>query len=156
MKLALDFALARPADARAVALLSRDAIEHGLPWRWTAARVLRAMTRADTNVVVARVGGAPLAGFAVMSYGEQDAHLQLFAVAAAQRRQGVGSALLDWLEATARTAGIGVIRLETRIGNRGAQAFYRACGYVAAGTVPRYYEGGEDALRLAKDLLYVG
>ena len=74
----------------------------------------------------------------------------------ARRRQGVGRALLEWLEVTARTAGTGVIRLETRASNAAAQAFYRAHGYVQIDRLRGYYDGAEDALRLAKDLHAAG
>ncbi|MCU0950565.1 MAG: GNAT family N-acetyltransferase [Burkholderiaceae bacterium] len=157
MKLAIDIALARPADARAIALLSREVIEAGLAWAWTPGRVLRSMAQPDTNVIVAREAGLrhPV-GFAIMSYGDgrdhSDAHLQLFAVVPARRRRGIGRALLDWLELTARTAGIQVIRLETRASSDDAQAFYRAHGYVEVNRLRGYYQGVEDAVRLAKDL----
>ncbi|HJV94436.1 MAG TPA: GNAT family N-acetyltransferase, partial [Albitalea sp.] len=115
--------LAQPADAIAIAELSRDAIEQGLGWSWTPRRVLRSVRDASTNVAVARRDGA-LLGFAIMQYGDEDAHLLLLAVRAAQRRQGVGKALLAWLETTARVAGIALIRLETRASNMGGRSFY--------------------------------
>jgi [ribosomal protein S18]-alanine N-acetyltransferase len=146
-------ALARPADARAIALLSRTAVEGGLSWRWTPGRVLRNLADSQTNVIVAREApAARITGFAIMTYGEQEAHLLLLAVQPAHRRQGVGRALLAWLEATARTAGTGVIRLETRADNAVARAFYRVHGYVEIDHLRGYYDGVEDAVRLAKDL----
>lgn len=153
MKVDADIRLARPTDARAIALLSREVIEVGLSWRWTPGRVLRSLSDADTNVIVARASGrTALQGFALMKYFEHEAHLLLFAVQPVHRRHGVGSALLDWLETTARTAGTGVIRLETRASNAGARAFYRARGFVEIGRLHGYYDGVEDAVRLAKDL----
>jgi ribosomal-protein-alanine N-acetyltransferase len=155
VKVDVDIALARPSDARAIALLSREVIEGGLSWRWTPARVLRSLADAQTNVIVARTGDlSRLAGFALMKYGEQEAHLMLLAVDPARRRQGVASALLAWLETTARTAGTGVIRLEARAANAAARAFYAGQGYVEVDRMPRYYDGVEDAVRLAKDLFY--
>lgn len=157
MKVDVDIGLAQPREARGIAVLSREVIETGLTWAWTPGRVLRAMADANTNVIVAREAGlAHPIGFAIMSYGEQEAHLQLFAVVSARRRSGVGSELLQWLEATARTAGIGVIRLETRESNREAHWFYRSHGYVQVDRLRGYYQGSEDALRFAKDLLTAG
>jgi ribosomal-protein-alanine N-acetyltransferase len=153
MRVEARIALAQPADARAIAQLSREVIEAGLSWRWTPGRVLRSLADAGTNVIVARMPGrTAVAGFALMKYGEQEAHLLLLAVQPAVRRQGVASALLEWLEATALTAGTGVIRLETRAGNAGARAFYRARGYVEIDRLRGYYDGVEDAVRLARDL----
>ena len=46
--------LATSADARVIADLSRDVIEQGLGWSWTAPRVLKALRDDATNVIVAR------------------------------------------------------------------------------------------------------
>ena len=146
-----DISLALPADAVAIAALSRRAIEQGLEWRWTPQRVMNSMAHADTNVVVAR-RGADLLGFAIMSYGDEEAHVQLLATQPRCRRQGVGSALLTWLELTARVAGIGTLRLESRSDNAGARAFYRHHGFEEVDRRTGYYQGIEDAVRLAKTL----
>ena len=147
--------LATNADARAIANLSRDVIEQGLGWSWTAPRVLKALHDDATNVIVARrhhrVGN--VAGFAIMRYGDDSAHIVLFAVDAAHRRCGIGSALMAWLETTARTAGINTIALEARSGNREARAFYRQVGFNEIGVRVSYYRGVEDAVRLEKSLL---
>ncbi|VTU14808.1 ribosomal-protein-alanine N-acetyltransferase [Variovorax sp. SRS16] len=148
---AYDITLARPAHALEIAQLSRDAIEYGLPWRWTQGRVMKSIRDAATNVVVARRDGE-LLGFAIMKYGEDEAHVLLFAVRATQRRGGLGSALLAWLEATAGIAGIRTIRLEARAGNAGARAFYLRHGFVESGLSPGYYEGSEDGVRMVKHL----
>jgi ribosomal-protein-alanine acetyltransferase len=146
-----DISLALPSDAVAIAALSRRTIEQGLDWRWTPHRVMNSMAEADTNVVVARLGSDML-GFAIMSYGDEEAHMQLFATQPRCRRQGVGSALLAWLEATARVAGIGKIHLEARSDNAGARAFYRHHGFELAGRRDGYYQGVEDAVRMVKKL----
>src|SRR5215471_19176058 len=114
--------LASSADAAAIAELSRDEIEHGLGWSWTAARVERAIHDRDTNVAVVRAQGAILA-FGIMSYREEQAHLLLFAVRRSHQRQGVGTVVLRWLEAVARSAGIERIQLECRRDNVSARNF---------------------------------
>ena len=143
--------LARPADAARIAQMSRDFIEYGLGWKWTAARILRCLRDESTNVVAAREGD-DLIGFAIMQYKDDEAHLLLFAVVAAHRREGVGSALLSWLEQTASTAGIGTIYLEARTRNSEAREFYRKHGYSEIAKVRGMYRGVEDGVRLAKDL----
>lgn len=153
--LRIDFA--RAADAAAIAEMSRDAIEHGLGWRWTRERVLRKLRDDAVNVIVVRATtGNRIVGFAIMRYQDVDddetAHLLLFAVSAGQRRHGIGTALLKWLEATALTAGIGTICLEARITNREARAFYRHHGYREMARVCGMYRGVEDGVRIAKDL----
>lgn len=150
-----DISLARTTDALAIAELSRDAIEYGLAWRWTARRVMRCIHDSDTNVVVVREG-LGVAAFGIMQYGEEEAHVALLAVRASRRRGGLGAALLAWLEATARVAGCTAIRLEVRVTNPGAMAFYRQHGFEEVGVAAGYYEGVEDAVRMLKRLAASG
>lgn len=146
-----DISLALPADAVAIAALSRRTIEMGLDWRWTPQRVMNSMADANTNVAVAR-RGQDLLGFAIMSYGDEDAHVLLLATQPRCRRQGVGSALIAWLEATAQVAGITTLYLEARSDNAGARAFYRHHGFEEVARRAGYYQGVEDAVRMAKTL----
>ena len=143
--------LATAADAEAIAQLSRAEIEQGLSWRWTPQRVRRSMHDADTNVVVA-VDDARLLGFGIMLYREERAHLCLLAVQPGQRRQGVGTALLAWLEQVARVAGISTLGLEARQDNASALAFYQRQGYRRVAVVAGMYQGVEAGVRLQKEL----
>jgi ribosomal-protein-alanine N-acetyltransferase len=147
----IDISLAVPSDASAIAQLSRDAIEHGLSWRWTARRVARSIRDSETNVVVARRGNHFL-GFAILKYEDDEAHLLLMAVAPSHRRKGVASAMLGWLEATVQAGGWATIELEARSRNDEAIAFYRHHGFDEAGLYPGYYEGVEDARRMVKGM----
>ena len=147
----LTLRIATRADAPGIARLSRDRIENGLGWSWTAPRVLRSVVDAQTNVVVAQDAAAML-GFGIMKYHDDEAHLLLLAVRSESSRRGVGSALVAWLERSARVAGIGEICLESRITNAGARAFYAGLGYREVQTLPGYYAGREACIRLAKDL----
>ena len=67
------------ADALVIAEMSRDYIEAGLGWSWTRERILRSLRHRDTNAIVA-VRDADRAGFAIMKYGDDEAHLLLLAV----------------------------------------------------------------------------
>lgn len=141
--------LATPADVSVIATMSRDQIEQGLPWRWDPARVKRALRDRNTNVAVANDGDR-LLGFGIMLYTEEDAHLLLLAVEEAWRRRGVGAALLEWLEAVARVAGIRRVLLECRRENAAARNFYGALGYHELQIVRRMYSGVEDGVALEK------
>ena len=147
----LSLRLARPAEAGAIAGLSRDLIEYGLPWRWTPMRVAASIRAPNVNVLVARVDDN-MAGFAIMRYGDDDAHLDLLAVAPPYRRAGVGRQLLLWLEKCAVVAGIFNIALEVRAQNVGAQLFYERLGYRKLVEIPDYYQGVEAALRMGRNL----
>jgi [ribosomal protein S18]-alanine N-acetyltransferase len=147
----LSLRLARLADAPSIANLSRDLIEYGLRWRWTPIRVAASIRAPDINVLVARIHDN-IAGFAIMRYGDHDAHLDLLAVAPPYRRAGVGRQLLEWLEKCAVIAGIFKVALEVRAGNEGAQLFYKRMGYRTLAQIPGYYQGAEAALRMGRDL----
>jgi ribosomal-protein-alanine N-acetyltransferase len=143
-------ALAAPGDDVAIATLSRDAIEHGLIWRWTPARVRRAMANRSTNVVVAR-DPSGLIGFALMQYGEDDAHLILLAVQASHRRQHVAVSMLNWFEPTFSIAGIRSVKADVRQSNHVARAFYSALDFREAAVTEHYYQGREHAVHLLRE-----
>jgi [ribosomal protein S18]-alanine N-acetyltransferase len=151
MSQAVELQLARLSDANAIAELSRDLIETGLGWSWTQARVAGAIRCRDTNVLVARARTG-IAGFAMMHFRQETAHLNLFAVAKSFQRCRVGTQLLRWVEKTAEIAGVASITLETRVGNRAGRAFYRSAGFEEILLIPRYYRGQESAVRIARFL----
>ena len=139
------------ADAREMARMSRELIEHGLAWRWTERRIRAALSDEDTASVVAR-GNAGVLGFALMHYdfSDRQAHLLLLAVVPPARRLGLGRGLVGWLEKVARAGGIRRVDLEVREDARSAQVFYRRLGYRAIGRTPRYYEGRLGAMRMER------
>lgn len=147
----LSLRLARAAEAAAIADLSRELIEYGLRWRWTPERVAASIRAPNVNVLVAGTHGN-VDGFAIMRYGDDNAHLDLLAVAPQYRRSGIGRRLLEWLEECAVVAGIFIVTLEVRAGNEGAQLFYKRMGYRPLAQVPGYYQGVEAALRMERDL----
>ena len=146
-----DIRLATQADDGVIAQMSRDCIEHGLSWHWTAARVRQAIRDPATNVAVA-LRRDEVVGFGIMHYDDESAHLALFAVAPTHRHQRLGARLLAWLEQSARLAGMQHIDLEARADNRNALAFYASQGYVLRNTASGYYEGVVDAVQLRKTL----
>lgn len=143
--------LAQLQDAQAIAQMSRDLIEGGLGWTYDPPRVARLITQAETLTLVAcdRLG---MAGFAILQFSDEHAHLVLLAVQTRCQRQGVARRMLTWLLDSARTAGIAELSLELRAGNAGARAFYRAMGFSDAGLLPGYYRNREPALRMRRVL----
>jgi len=142
---------ARNADAARLAAMSEAHVESGLKPAWGAARIRWHVRDAESVVLTAWLASA-IAGFAIMRYGEDVAHLNLLAVDPAHRRRGIGRALLGWLEESALTAGTFIIGLELRAGNELARSFYRALGYRELGQIPGYYQGIESAVRMARDV----
>ena len=143
--------LAQRRDAQHIARMSRDLVEHGLPWTWTARRVIAHIRGRDSNVLGAWYEGQ-LIGFAIMQFYAERAHLNLLAVQPAVRRLGIGQCLVEWQEQVARAGGIPVVNLEVRANNPGAQAFYRRLGYRQVEHLSGYYQGREAAIRMSHDL----
>jgi len=131
--------------------MSRLLIEYGLNWRWTPAKVKRHIKDKDTMVLIASKEGT-IAGFAIMRFGDNQAHLFLLAVQPEYRRTGIGQSMMQWLEKSCSTAGIQAVRLEVRASNRVAMRFYRSLGYRFLGRVAGYYDRREAAAILAKSL----
>jgi [ribosomal protein S18]-alanine N-acetyltransferase len=148
---AVTLRLARAADARTMAVMSRDLIETGLPWRYHTVHMLRLMGNDDTVALVAD-DPAGIQGFAVMQFGDERAHLVLLCVRPALQRRGVGRRLLDWLLASARIAGIARVQLELRADNPAAHRFYRGQGFVDGAWLPGYYDGLVAARRMVLEL----
>ena len=146
------FRLATCADAGPIALMSRGLIETGLGgWSWPPQRVTRAIQARDTVVLVATLQ-IPVAGFAIMNFGDTQAHLSLLAVRTEHQRGGIARQMMQWLEESALVAGITTINLELRAYNHAARDFYRALGFTEAAYIPGYYRGIETALRMTRDI----
>ena len=101
--------------------------------------------------LVARDGDRVI-GFAIMSFGDEYAHLVLMAVRPAGQRRGIARRMTEWLMETAVTAGIASIHLELRAQNKDGFAFYRALGFSETLRLPGYYRGRETAIRMIRVL----
>lgn len=138
-------------DAARISLMSRQLIERGLTPSWAPQRIAAHIRHRESVVLTAR---APeeIAGFAIMQFGDDSAHLNLLAVAPWHRRRGIARRLMVWLEETALTAGSFDITLELRATNIVAHAFYTALGYEEIARIAGYYERVEDAIRMGRDV----
>ncbi|MGO9804791.1 MAG: GNAT family N-acetyltransferase [Steroidobacteraceae bacterium] len=142
---------ARITDATRLATMAHELIEAGLRPAWGATRIGWYVRHPESVVLTAR-SDRSIAGFAIMRFADEVAHLTLLAVEPAHRRRGIARRLVTWLEETALTAGTYLIGLELRAQNEAACAFYRALGYRELGRVPGYYQGVEAALRMERDV----
>ena len=146
---------AHPDDAQALAFMARDLVEAGLGWTYRKERIGAFIADPEAIALVARRLDQR-AGFAVMTFGEQRAHLVLMAVHPAWQRRGVGRRMLTWLIESAMVAGVSTVGVEMRADNRPAYGLYRALGFEEISRVPRYYAGRETAVRMVRVLRFSG
>jgi ribosomal-protein-alanine N-acetyltransferase len=143
--------LAARSDSQAIAAMSRDLIECNLGWEYRPERILGLIADRDTVALVARDGDRVM-GFAIMSFGDERAHLVLMAVWPTGQRRGIARRMTQWLIESAATAGVASIHLELRAQNQDAHAFYRALGFAETLRLPGYYRGRETAVRMIRVL----
>lgn len=131
--------------SEALAALHRVCFVTPRPWTATEFTALLAMPR-----VFLRGDGE---GFVLGRAEAGEAELLTLAVAPAERRRGLGRALLAAFEAAARAAGAESAFLEVAVGNTSARALYASAGWRETGRRPRYFhhpDGSmEDALLLS-------
>jgi ribosomal-protein-alanine acetyltransferase len=147
----IPLAPARRSDVVEIAYMSRHLIEKGLRWSWTPSRVAASLRNPTAIVVVARCADR-IAGFGIMRYNDDEAHLDLLGVGHDHRGEGLGRRLVEWLEKPALVAGIAAVFLEVRASNHGAQAFYERLGYRRLAEIDRYYQDRESAVRMGREL----
>lgn len=118
---------------------------------WTRSQCAGILGLGGVWLQLARCGGKA-AGFALSRVVLDEAELLLLAVQPAQRRLGVGRALLAAVADEARIRGAIRLHLEMRDGNPAAHLYERA-GFHEVGRRKRYYRGRDgssfDAITLA-------
>ena len=98
---------------------------------------------------VARRAGR-IAGYAVTCVRPGEAEVVSIAVEPEQRGSGIGGALMDHTVAALRRREVRKVTLMVRASNAGAIRFYRRLGFRSRGVVARYYENGEDGIRMSR------
>jgi ribosomal-protein-alanine N-acetyltransferase len=99
--------------------------------------------------IVAEIKGR-IVGCMISRIVEDKLDLASLAIHPAYRRQGIGSALLAYTIVQMKEQGINHIELEVRKTNASAIAFWQKLGFVLFGSLPGFYEDGEDALLIQK------
>ena len=125
------------------------------PYPWSRGNFVDAVASGYDCWTVRDVGGE-LAGYYLLMYALDEAHLLDVALAGERQRQGLGRRLLDELAERARSQGMTSILLEVRPSNERALDVYRRHGYVHIGRRKGYYPAGaagrEDAIVMRLDL----
>ena len=88
----------------------------------------------------------------VPNHGTPLGHVKDIAVRPDARGQGLGSLLLERALAVMASVDAASVKLEVRESNDPAIELYQRHGFVHRRTVPRYYDDGEAALIMVRDL----
>jgi len=101
------------------------------------------------EVMVTRLAGK-IVGYVSFRYVADEGDVVTIAVDATVQKQGVGTAMMDWLEATAKDRGIRNLFLEVRSDNIPAIAMYLARDFERIDLRRNYYDTGVDAYVMRK------
>jgi ribosomal protein S18 acetylase RimI-like enzyme len=93
-----------------------------------------------------------IVGFLVAEDNRPLGHIITLDVEEAQRKRGLGTALLAEMEGILAARGVREILLETAVNNESAVAFWRKHGYRSEAVLKRYYLGRVDAHEMRKTL----
>lgn len=83
---------------------------------------------------------------------DKSGSIKTLAVAPDYRRQGIGKKLVNFIIQKLKKKGIKEIFLHTRIKNRVASSFYKKLGFRTIKIIKRYFQNGEDAYLMRKEL----
>ena len=144
-------------------LLIRQVLDDDLPqiaWLETAAfgdpwsfdLLVGELAQPSALLLQASWGQLPACGYAAFRHGWGEAELLRLAVHPAERRRGVGRALVEHGLERLRRTGVQVCHLEVRVNNEPAVALYLSLGFAPAGQRRGYYRDGSDALVLSREL----
>jgi ribosomal-protein-alanine N-acetyltransferase len=143
-------------DLDGVMLVMERAFDAEFGEAWTRSQLLGIlpMSGVDLTIAVNERNGS-IAGFSLVRHVADEAELLLIAVQPDDRRQGVGTQLLERFADISREAGLTRVHLEVREGNP-AVALYRGHGFLPIGRRRDYYQGiggtRHDAITLSLDL----
>jgi ribosomal-protein-alanine N-acetyltransferase len=141
----------RPARRRELAaILSIERASFQNPW--SRAALADELEDPSCRFLVAALAGGPPLGYALLRLGPGEAELLSLAVAASERRRGLGRALLEAALERARAGRAEVCHLEARVTNGPALALYRRLGFAEVGRRRAYYADGTDAVLMSRKL----
>lgn len=121
----------------------------GDPWKEKDFQSVYALPIAH-GVVVEEDG--KVIGYAIATFLFEDGEILNVAVSPNYRRQGLAKRLLSWLEERAESLNVERLFLEVRVSNDSAKALYVGYGFEKISVRKKYYENGEDALVMQKNL----
>jgi ribosomal-protein-alanine N-acetyltransferase len=125
------------------------------PHPWSRANFMDSLSSGYDAWVLRDDGSGQLAGYFLLMYALDEAHLLDVAVAGERHGAGLGRFLLDRIAARARSQGMASILLEVRPSNERALHVYRRYGYAEIGRRKGYYPAHEGKREDAIVMRYV-
>lgn len=130
---------------------SLSVIEQDCPGAWREDHFRSAFSETGVWARVA-VNGC-VRGFGIARKAFQELQIDRIAVSAECRKQGIGTMLMEALLAFGRQANCREVFLEVRASNNAALCLYKGLGFEVLLRRKAYYDNGEDALVMRKDML---
>lgn len=150
--MAIELSALEARDVAEVAALSVRCFPPGNAW--TEEELLRELARSSAEVWIAR-GEERVVGFVIAWFGDprfgEGGEIVTLAADPSARRRGVGRALVERVQTSARERFVRSLTLEVRRDNAAARGLYAASGFVEIDVRRRYYADGEDALVMGWD-----
>ena len=137
-----------PSDIVAVAKLEAECFSAP----WTEESLTFACSRKDFIGYVVETDGGEIGGYVFGSVLFEDGELHRIAVQKTVRGSGFGGRVLDALLSGVKARGGERVFLEVRVSNGPARALYKRRGFEVFRTRRDYYDDGEDALEMKKEL----
>lgn len=138
-----------PHDFATLHKLDQSCFPAGISYSKTTLRYFLTLSSADC--LIAELDGR-IVGFILSEENPPLAHIITLDVDTKQRRNGLGTTLLETQETNLAARGVRSILLETAIDNEPAVAFWKSRGYRIEATLKRYYLGRIDAYEMRKIL----
>lgn len=125
---------------------------------WTRDMLARELEQSEiTRIYVLKMPDGAIAAFCACWLIVDEAHINTLAVEQSRRRQGLATALLEYVLADVTADGATQATLEVRRSNAAALALYQRLGFAVAGVRPNYYSlPDEDGLILWRHDLRAG
>ncbi|MGI6420635.1 MAG: ribosomal protein S18-alanine N-acetyltransferase [Syntrophomonadaceae bacterium] len=123
------------------------------PLPWSKESYLGELKNSFATYLVCDLEGE-IAGFGGIWVVFEEAHITNVAIASQYRQRGLGTLLMEKLEAVAREKRAQRILLEVRTSNFPAQRMYKNLGFIPTGLRKEYYtDNKEDAIVMTKFLI---
>ena len=138
----------RPEDANQVIYLENLCFDYPL-----GEYTIHTYLRAKNNISLGAFENDKLIGALLCNIDSNEGHIVLVAVHPEYRRRGIGKTLMLSIENYCMEKLVRRLKLEVNVSNAPAINMYQKLGYRAVDIIRGYYENGDDAFLMVKQLL---